>query len=186
MNMNHKQNPFTVLTLALIAMLLAACGGPSDEEKAAAEQLAKAKKVVKQAQPADPLAGMSSAVTGSKGVLPVDVRFELLDVPQIDKPLNVRVAFVPTSDLIALHAVIKSVAALKLADNEQVKFEMPKTGEIKEFKFVATPSAGGILVATIDVTVTRDTGDTTFTFSLPVAVPDADSTAVANASTKSK
>ena len=170
--MNIKAGLIKVVLLLTAGALLAACGGPSDEEKAAAAQQAKIKKVVKQVQPADPLAGMSSAVTGSKGTLPVDLRFELLDRPELNKPVNVRLAFVPTIDLFALNAVVKPAAGLQLPDDAPVKFDALKNGEIKEYKFVATPASTGIQLVTVELTVTRDTGDTTFTFSIPIPVPE--------------
>ncbi|HEX2584335.1 MAG TPA: hypothetical protein VHL14_04330 [Steroidobacteraceae bacterium] len=175
-----------LLVLMTLGLSIVACG-PSDEEKAAAEQQAKAKRVVKKVQPVDPLAGMSSAVTGTKGTLPVDVRFELLDRPEPHIPVNIRLAIVPTMDLIALHAVVKPTTGLQVSGDTQVKFDAPKNGEIKEHKFVATSTEAGIFIANIDVTVTRDTGDTTFTFSIPVPVPDktaASATAAAAASSK--
>ncbi len=161
-----------ILLLGMMSVLTA-CGGQSAAEKAAAEQQAKAKKVVKQVQPADPLAGMSSAITGSKGTVPVEVRFELLDRPEPNKPVNVRLAFVPSTDLDALHAVVKPSTGLQVAEDTQVKFDAPKSGEIKEYKYVAIPTAAGIFLCNIDVTVTRDTGDTQFTFTLPIPVPEA-------------
>jgi len=160
-----------LLVLLILGFSLVACG-PSDEEKAAAEQQAKARKVVKKVQPVDPLAGMSSAVTGTKGTLPVDVRFELLDRPEPHTPVNIRLVLVPTMDLVALNAIVKPSAGLQISADSQVKFDEPKNGEIKEHKFVATPNEAGIFLANVDVTVTRDTGDTTFTFSIPVPVPD--------------
>lgn len=179
--MNYRHGFVLRLGMLLVmAAQLAACGGQSDTEKAAAEQQARIKKIVKKVQPADPLAGMSSAVTGSKGTLPVDVRFELLDPPELNKPGMIRLAFVPTVDLYAMNAVIKPMPGLQVADDAQVKIESPKTGEIKEYKFAVTPIATGIQLANVDVTVTRDTGDTTFTFSLPVPVPEAASAATAS------
>ncbi|MES1195315.1 MAG: hypothetical protein ABUL58_00015 [Steroidobacter sp.] len=184
--MNLNQGIAKLLTLVMMGVLLAACGGQSDEQKAAAEQQAQARKVVKKVQPVDPLAGMYSAVTGSKGTLPVDVRFELLDRPEPNKPVNIRLAFVPAMDLYALHAVVKSTSGLQIADDAQVKFDSPKNGEIQEYKFVATPTVTGILLATVDVTVTRDTGDTSFVYSLAVPVPDAASVAAASTSSAAR
>lgn len=170
--MNHTHGfVLKILMLTAMAAQLAACGGPSDAEKAAAEQQATVKKIVKQVQPADPLAGMASAVTGSKGTLPVDVRFELLDRPEPNKPVSIRLALVPTIDLYALHAMVKPTPGLQATEDTQVHFDSPKTGEIKEYKFAVTPTETGILLVNIEVTVTRDTGDTVFTFSLPVPVP---------------
>jgi len=171
-----------------MVLQLTGCSGDSDAEKTAAEQQAQAKRVVKKVKPADPLAGMSSAVTGTKGTVPLDVRFEIMDRPEANKPVNVRLAFVPTIDLYALHAVVKPMPGLQVGDDAQIKFDAPKNGEIKEFKFVATPSEAGIFLANIETTVTRDTGDTTFTFSVPVPVPDKTppSSATANAASPNK
>jgi len=182
--MNLKHGFAHGFMFLMSGVLLAACG-PSDQEKAAAEQQAKAKKIVKKVQPTDPLAGMSAAVTGSKGTLPVDVRFELLDRPEPNHPVTVRMVFAPTIDLITVRAVVKPMAGVQVAGDTQVKFDEPKNGEIKEYKFIATPTTTGILLVGIDITVTRDTGDTLFTYSLPIPVPDT-SAATASASAVAK
>jgi hypothetical protein len=173
------------LVLIAGACALTACG-PSAEEQAAKAQQAQTKKVVKKQQPVDPLAGMSSAVTGTKGTLPLEVRFELLERPEPHKPAKVRLAFMPSMDLMAMHAVVKAAPGLQIADDAQIKFDAVKTGEIKELQFVATPSEVGILLANIDVTVTRDTGDTTFNFSIPIPVPDQVATSGAAVAASSK
>lgn len=172
----NKIKPLTGIAglckVVAIAALLCSCGH-SDEENAAAAQKAAARKVVKKVEVKDPLAGMSSAVTGSKGNLPVDVRFELMESPEIGKPVNIRLAFVPSMDLYAMHALIKSShAGITVSDNAQIKFEAPKTGEAKEFGFTATPASSGIQLVQIELTITRDTGDTSFNYTVPVPVPD--------------
>ena len=161
---------FVLMTFPLIVVLLTGCGS-SDEQQAAAQQM-KVKKVIKQVKPADPLAGLNSAVTGSSGTLPVDLRFELLDRPQPGKPGKIRLVFVPAIDLYAIHAVIKPSAGMEMADGADVKFDAPKKDELKDYQFAVTPSSTGIYLVNVDVTVTRDTGDTVFNFSLPVPVPD--------------
>jgi len=183
--MSQRRFASRLFILMVMGFGLVACGS-SDEEKAVAQQQANAKKVVKKVQPADPLAGLSSAVTGTKGTLPVDVRFDLLDRPEPGKPVNVRLVLVPTMDLIAMHAAVKPAPGLQVGDDSQAKFDSPKNGEMKEFKFVVTPAAVGIAVANIDVTVTRDTGDTTFTFSVPVPVPEQAAASSVAAATSSK
>lgn len=162
---------FALTTFALMVMVLTGCGS-SDEQQAAAQQL-KVKKVVKQVKPADPLAGLNSAVTGSSGTLPVDLRFQLLDRPQPGKPAKIRLVFVPAIDLYAIHAVIKPGAGMAMADGADLKFDAPKKDELKDYQFAVTPSSTGIYLVNVDVTVTRDTGDTVFNFSVPVPVPDA-------------
>lgn len=162
---------FALMTFALMVMVLTGCGS-SDEQQAAAQQL-KVKKVVKQVKPADPLAGLNSAVTGSSGTLPVDLRFELLDRPQPGEPGKIRLVFVPAVDLYAIHAVIKPGAGMTMTDGADVKFDAPKKDELKDYQFAVTPSSTGIYLVNVDVTVTRDTGDTVFNFSVPVPVPDA-------------
>jgi len=187
-NMNMSQELRSVsrlLILMFMGIALVACG-PSDEEKAAAAQQATVKKRVKKVEPTDPLAGMASAVTGSKGTLPVDVHFELLDRPEPNKPVNVRLALVPTMDLIAMHAVVKPMTGLQVGEDSQAKFDTPKNGEIKEYKFTVTPTDVGIFLANIEITVTRDTGDTTFLFSVPVPVPEKTPSNVATATVTNK
>lgn len=159
--------------LSMGATLLTGCGHSADEQ-AAAQQQAKIRKVVKQVKPADPLAGLNTAITGASGDVPVDVRFELLDRPVPNKPVEVRLVFVPQIDLYGLKAVIKPQSGVQVADDAQVKFDKPKKGELQEYKFSAIPSASGIFLVNVNVTVTRDTGDTPFEFSLPIPVPDAD------------
>src|SRR4051812_44512046 len=113
MNMNQKRGfVLKIVMVVATAALIAACGGHSDEEKAAAEQAAKAKKVVKKIQPIDPLAAMSVAITGTKGTLPLEVHFELLDRPEPNNPVNIRLAFVPSIDLLGLRAAIKPMPGL--------------------------------------------------------------------------
>lgn len=172
----NKATPLTTIAnlCTVLAMAVVLCGcGQSDEENAAAAQKAAARKIVKKVEVKDPLAGMSSAVTGSKGNVPVDVRFELMNAPEISKPLNIRLAFVPSVDLYAVHASIKPPATgLSVAEDAQVKFEAPKNGEVKEFSFAAIPSSSGIQLVHVELTVTRDTGDTLFNYTVPVPVPE--------------
>lgn len=163
----------TLGLLAMYCILLAGCGQSADEQ-AVAQQQVKAKKVVKQVKPPDPLAGLASAITGASGDVPVDVRFELLDRPVPNQPANIRLVFVPQIDLVALKAVIKPQSGLQVAGDAQVKFDQPKKGELHDYKFAVIPSGSGIFLVNADVTVTRDTGDTIFNFSLPVPVPQAD------------
>jgi hypothetical protein len=161
------------LCAAVVAVALLCSCGNSDEEAAAAAKQAAARKVVKKVVVNDPLAGMSSAVTGSKGNLPVDVHFELMTTPEISKPMTIRLAFVPTVDLFAIQAAVKSPSAgISVADNSQIKFEAPKNGEVKEYSFSATPASSGIQLVQVELTITRDTGDTVFNYTLPVPVPE--------------
>lgn len=170
------RQPTTLIRCMLFSATLgiAACSGGSDDtQQALQQQAAKARRARQQTQPEDPLARMVRAVTPSKGELPIDVRFELQQRPEPGKPVDIKLALVPSTDLAALQAVVKSAAGLQIADNTQIKFDTLKSGEMKDYTFAATPSGTGIFIASVDVTVTRETGDNTYTYSIPVAVPAA-------------
>lgn len=169
----HSQWLRLTTVVGMVAIGLVACSNNSDEANLAAQQQAvKAKRVAKQAQPDDPLARMVKAVTASKGDLPVDVRFELGARPEPGKPVDIKLAFASSADLAALHATIKAANGLQTAPDLQAKFESVKSGEIKDYTFSVTPAATGIYIANLELTVTRDTGDNTYVYVIPVAVPN--------------
>jgi hypothetical protein len=174
-----------MLGSAALAISVVACSGGSDEASSAAaqEQAAKARRAAQRAKPADPLAGMIKAVTASKGNLPLEVRFQLVSRPEAGKPVDIKLAFVPAADLHAISAVIKPANGLQISSDAQTRFEGTKAGEIKEYTFTATAPNSGIFVATIEVTVTRETGDNAYVYSIPIPVPSPASAAASSAVT---
>lgn len=170
--MSIKLTQFVANTLLalLVASTLAACGDSSDSAQKAAQATQAKKAVVKQAQPDDPLVHMSLATTASKGALPLDLHFEITAPPEPGKAVAIKLAFVPNSDLLGLHAVIKTLTGLQLSADAQAMFDAPKAGEVKEFSFNVTPASTGIFLTNVEVTVTRDTGDTTYVYAIPLAV----------------
>lgn len=149
--------------------VIAACSKESNTD-AVQQQVTQTKRLAK--VPEDPLAGMTGAITASKGDLPVDVRFQLASRPQPGQPVEVKVAFASKAELMGLHAVIKPNDSLKMANDVQTRFDALKPGEIKDYSFTATPPTSGIYIATLELTVTRDAGDNTYSYSIPLAVPN--------------
>lgn len=173
-----------VICGVVLVAAVAACSRDSDQAStnSAQQQAAKAKRAAQQTKPEDPLAGMIKAVTASKGNLPLDVRFQLLSRPEAGKPLDIKLAFVPAADLQAISAVVKPADGLQLSD-VQTRFEAAKAGEIKEHTFTVTAPKSGIFLMNIEVTVTRETGDNTYVYSIPIPVPNPVSAAASSATT---
>lgn len=153
---------------------VAACSSGSDQaaQEAAQLQAAKAKRIAQQPKPDDPLAGTVKAITGSKGNLPLELRFQMLSRPERGKSMDIKLEFVPNTDLQAVSAVIKSAGGLQIGADTKTSFESLKAGDIKEYTFTATPPKSGIYLASVEVTVTRTTGDNAYVFSIPIGVPE--------------
>jgi hypothetical protein len=169
------------ITLPLsVALLLAACHGDSSEapqptpvHKTKTPPLPR-----KGPTPEELTAGMVEAVPLGKSTVPMAVKFDLPDRPALGQPLEVVVALLPQ---VAGSASIQvtGTEGLKLAP-EAATIAIPSVEPTQAYRVSigTTPTAEGVQLLNLSVTLTHDEATETRSFSVPVIVTAADPVAV--------
>jgi hypothetical protein len=164
------------IAIAMGAMALSGCGGSSAESSSShAANQAKKKAAAETQQYHDasrPLSDMVAAVSASKVGPPVEVKFDLRDLPQTGQPLDVDIAVLPDGPSISrVYAKFQGGESLPVVEGaELAEVEKPAAGAVIRHVVRVVPKADGIfaLSATISVDLVNDS--LTRTFSIPVIV----------------
>ena len=153
---------------------LAGCGSGSDS---AAKVDAKGKK--SQAHRAlDPsarsLADMVAGVTPAKGGPPVELKFELRQLPQVGQPLDVDIAVVPDAPQIdRIYAKFQGSPGLDVVEGaELASIDKPAAGSVVRHVVRVLPKEDGIFTVSATVSVELTNDSITRSYSIPVIVGD--------------
>jgi len=163
------------LIVALWLVLgLAGCGSSSDS---AAQAEAKNKKSHAHAtvSPSErPLADMVAGVTPGKGGPPVGLKFELRDLPQVGRPLDVDIAVVPDAPQIdRIYAKFQGSPGLDLVEGaELASVAKPAAGTVIRHVVRVLPKEDGIFTVSATVSVDLANDSITRSYSIPVIVGD--------------
>ena len=155
-----------------LSLLLSAC--QKDAGPAAASQVTpkfKQSTANKQGPTVDELtAGMVGATTAGKSSLPLELKFDLASHPTQGASLDVNLAMLPEVSGGPMDVQISGSDGFKVADSAPFEFPVVESGEVYRHTLKVTPTAQGLLLLGVTVTVKHDDGNETKTFSIPVIV----------------
>jgi hypothetical protein len=167
------------LPLAVIGLMLAACGSRGGGSEAAAGQAgAEARHVTAQAN------NLVTAVSGGKPSAPIELQFDIATRPEAGKPVDVTLSVVPRgSDISELRLQFQSADGIELrAGAEMPVQEHPKDGVALSHTVTIVPQRDGVFALVAMAMVETADGSIMRTFSIPIVVgapPPADAGASA-------
>lgn len=157
-----------IISVGSLAMLVA-CGAEPDSDIAAnADATPKPAPVAK--APEDPAAKMARAVGDGKPGAAVDIRYEILEKPEVGKPTQIELAFIPSAGVDSLAATITGMEGVTIAGDLQVSFDSVQAGTPYEHVFSLLPDRTGVYYITVAATTTLGGSSIGRTFSIPFVV----------------
>ena len=162
-----------VVPVAILALALGACGSDSDPEAAAPAAPPSAKPVVQAEQsPVDPTAKMARAVGSGKPGAAVDIKYDFKDRPEVGKPVEVKIAFIPSTGVESLEAKISDMDGITVAGGLNPQFNNVQAGQPYEHTFSLLAHRAGMFYVSVEVTTHFGGASTARTFAIPLAVVD--------------
>jgi hypothetical protein len=162
--------------LALVAaVLLAACHGEPKQAPAATPAPAAVAPVVKRGPTPDELtAGMVEAVTIGKSTAPVAVKFDLPERPSVGKRFEIVIAVLPQIAAGSAMVQVSGSDGLQLAPN-LAPIEIPSLdpGQVYRLSIPVTPTADGVHLLGLSVSLKEDDSAESRSFSVPIIVASA-------------
>jgi hypothetical protein len=121
--------------------------------------------------PQEMTSGMVEAATQGKSQAPVTVKFDLLQRPVEGQPLEIAIALLPQS---AANPAIVDVTASEglhvAAGDDQFEFPSVEPAQVYRHNIKVTPSAEGVYLVTLNVSLKHDQMADSRVFSLPIIV----------------
>jgi hypothetical protein len=157
-----------ILCFAVMASLLAGCG--SDEPPPApATQPPKQVAQPKPAAPAvaDPTEKMARAVGNGKPGAAVDIKYEFAGKPEVGKPVQLEVAFIPSAGVDSLEATFGGMEGLTLAGPLTASVSNAKPGEAYKHSLSVLANQNGVFYITVSVNTQISGASLGRTFSIP-------------------
>jgi|HigsolmetaAR201D_1030396.scaffolds.fasta_scaffold10565_2 hypothetical protein len=168
-----KTSRIAVIPLAALALTLGACGSDTDPETAAAVPPPAAKPTVQPEQsPVDPTAKMARAVGSGKPGAAVDIKYDFKDRPEVGKPVEVKIAFIPGAGVESLEAKISDMDGITVAGGLNPQFNNVQAGQPYEHTFSLLANRAGVFYVSVEVTTHFGEASTARTFAIPLAVGD--------------
>jgi hypothetical protein len=156
--------------------LLSACHGDSSEAPVAnpAHHLSAPAPVKRGPTPAELTVGMVEAVTVGKSTVPVGVKFELPERPIVGQSLDVIVAVMPQIAADPAVLVVTGSDGLQLAPGDgPIEIPSVEPTQVYRHSVKMTPSAEGVQLLSLSVSLKHDEIMETRTFAVPVIVAPA-------------
>ena len=150
---------------------MSACHGDSGAPAQAAPtpQVRAALPVKKGPTAAQLTAGMVEAVTQGKSQLEVQLKFDLRQKPTVGQPLDVDIAVMPQIDAGATEVQITGGDGLTVAEGaNQIELPNVQAQEVYRQSFKVTPTAEGVLLLGLTVSLKHDEMTQSRLFSIPV------------------
>lgn len=162
---------------ALTFLLLGACGSDDANTQAAQPPRpapAAAPKPVPAAKPAtaDPTEKMAHAVGNGKPGAAVDIRYEFQSKPEVGKPTQIEVAFIPNAGTDALSATFTGMDGITVAGQLSAHFDKLEQGKPYKHTISLLPEAAGVYYITVSVETQISGASLGRTFSIPFVVGD--------------
>lgn len=155
------------------AALLAACSGNSNPTPAATHVTHVSKPAAPKAKatPAELTAGMVEAVTVGKSTVPVALKFDVTAHPLVGKPLDVIVAVMPQIAADAAVLTVTDSGSLTLPTGSGPA-EIPAVDPTEVYRqaVTVTPTAEGVQLLALSVSLKHDEITETRLFSVPIIV----------------
>ena len=162
---------FDVGGIAVLALALGACGSEPEPDAAPPSAPPTAKPVVQAEQsPVDPTAKMARAVGSGKPGAAVDIKYDFRAKPEVGKPVEVKLAFIPSVGVESLDAKITDMDGITVAGSLNPQFNNVQAGQPYEHTFSLLANRAGLFYVSVEVTTQIGGAATARTFSIPLAV----------------
>jgi hypothetical protein len=156
----------SVLAAVLLCAGLAACGS-SDSDAAGGSTSSNRSSANRSS--ATPSAGMVAAVGAKPGSGVVDLRFSIAKRPQVNEPVDIDLALIPSIELEHLFARFQVAEGLQLvAGGETDHIEHPPAGVAVGHKLTVIPKTDGIFYVTAVVLADSDKDSIARNFNIPI------------------
>ena len=115
-------------------------------------------------------AGMVEAASQGKSQLPVDLKFDLQQRPAVGQPLDVNIAVVPQIDAGAAQIQIAGDGFTLAPGTSPIDLPTVAAGEVYRQTVKVTPTAAGVLLLGLTISLKHDEMTESRSFSIPVIV----------------
>jgi hypothetical protein len=116
-------------------------------------------------------AGMVEAATQGKSQLPVTVKFGLTQRPMLGQPLDIDIAVLPQIDASGADMQVTGGEGLNVApESIQAELAALETGRVYRQVVKVTPSADGVLLLGLTISLKHDEVTDSRAFSIPLIV----------------
>jgi hypothetical protein len=168
--MKYAPVPMLVCVAALCA-----CHGdggtPATPNAAPSTQVKTAPPVKKGPSAADQTAGMVEAASQGKSTVPVELKFDLPQKPQLGKALQVDIAVMPQIAASPAAIQITGAEGLEVAsDTSKIEIPNVESGEVYRQSLKVTPTVDGVLLLGLTVSLKHDEIIESRGFSIPLIV----------------
>jgi hypothetical protein len=165
--MPMRNTLWTVMGACLIGGALLGCDGGGEATQGGAAPSAAAKKAA--SAQAKLATTMVSAVSSGGGTVPVDVKFELLQRPEVGQAASIAFAFIPVAPLDRLYARFQPDDSLEVVSGSQTEqFARPAVGEPVPHTLVVRPKRDGVFAVQVTVLMDSETESLSRVFSVPL------------------
>jgi hypothetical protein len=159
-----------VLFIGVLAVI-SACHGDSGapQQAAPAPRPRAALPARKGPSAAELTAGMVEAVSLGKSQLGVQLKFDLRQKPIVGQPLDVDIAVMPQIDAAAAEVQVSGGEGLSVAAGaNQIELPNVQANEVYRQSFKVTPTADGVLLLGLTISLKHDEMTDSRAFSIPV------------------
>jgi hypothetical protein len=116
-------------------------------------------------------AGMVEAAGQGKSDLPVQLKFELQQMPTVGQPLDINVAVLPQIDANPADLQVTGGEGLTVAAAAaHIDLAAVESGQVYRHSFTVTPGTEGVLLLGVTVSLKHDDAIDTRAFSIPLIV----------------
>jgi len=113
---------------------------------------------------------MARAVGNGKPGAAVDIKYDFRAKPEVGKPVEVRLAFIPSAGVDALEAKITDMDGITVAGGLNPQFNNVQSGQPYEHTFSLLAHRAGVYYVSVEVTTQIGGASSARTFSIPLAV----------------
>lgn len=153
------------VTLCLLVGI-AACDSAADDSTSSASS--GGPKVPKSDKTAKLAAHMVSAVSATTGSSAVDVKFELTQRPEVGKPVDISLVFIPGTTLDRLYARFTGMDGLEVIKGEETEqFARPAVGAALTHTLTVVPKRNGIFSVQAIVLMDSERESVSRSFAIP-------------------
>jgi hypothetical protein len=159
--------------LVIAAVALGACHKDSDQQPAGKPAPRPTAPVAakKGPTPEQQTVGMVQAVSQEKSQLPVVLKFDLLQVPAMGKPVDIEIAMVPQISAQGASIQVSGSDGVDVfPDSRQLDLQAVEAGQVYRRKISVTAAAAGVFFVTLTVTLKHDEIVESRAFSVPMIV----------------
>lgn len=157
--------------IAVAVTFLSACTSEPEPEAAAPAAAPTAKPAVQAEQsPVDPTAKMARAVDDGKPGAAVDIKYDFRGKPEVGKPIDVKLAFIPNAGVESITARITDMEGITVAGALNPQFNNVQAGQPYEHTFSLLANKPGVYYVSVEVTTQISGATSARTFSIPLSV----------------